>query len=193
MQEIVLASANKKKIIELHDLLQGFKVLSLKDIGFESEIAEPFFTFQENAFTKANTLYQFCGKDILADDSGICVAALDGAPGVLSARFAGANANDQDNLIKMLQVLEGQANRQAYYKAVLCLVWRGKPYYFEGECHGTLLHTPIGSNGFGYDPIFVPNGYTESFAQLSPSIKQHISHRAKAMQQLKAFLVGQTE
>jgi XTP/dITP diphosphohydrolase len=188
MNEIVLASANKKKIAELHELLEGFTVLSLKDIGFEQEIEEPFFTFHENAFQKANTIHQFCGQNVLADDSGICVSALNDRPGVLSARYAGEGANDQSNLEKILQELQGQSNRRAYYKAVLCLIWKGEAYYFEGECHGTLIENPIGDNGFGYDPIFVPDGYSETFAQLPATVKQQISHRAQAMQQLVAFV-----
>ena len=188
MKEIVLASANKKKITELKDLLKDISVLSLNDIGFHQEIEEPFFTFNENAFQKANTIHQFCGKNVLADDSGICIQALNDAPGVLSARFAGHGATDQDNLDKVLFELEDKTDRRAYYKAVLCLIWNGAVHYFEGECHGILIDTPIGTNGFGYDPIFVPDGYTETFAQLSPSIKQQISHRAKAMKQLLHFI-----
>lgn len=188
MKEIVLASANKKKITELKDLLKDISVLSLNDIGFHQEIEEPFFTFNENAFQKANTIHQFCGKNVLADDSGICIQALNDAPGVLSARFAGHGATDQDNLDKVLFELKDKTDRRAYYKAVLCLIWNGAVHYFEGECHGILIDTPIGTNGFGYDPIFVPDGYTETFAQLSPSIKQQISHRAKAMKQLLHFI-----
>jgi XTP/dITP diphosphohydrolase len=188
MIEMVLASANKKKIAELNDLLQNVRVLSLKDIGFHQEIEEPFFTFNENAFQKANTIYQFCGKNVLADDSGICVSALDNKPGVLSARYAGSGATDQQNLNKLLTDLKGHANRKAFYKAVLCLIWNGEPHYFEGECHGTLIENPMGENGFGYDPIFVPDGYSQTFAQLPATLKQQISHRAKAMKSLLAFV-----
>lgn len=191
MKELVLASANKKKIAELNDLLQDIKVLSLKDIGFEQDIEEPFFTFQENAFQKANTIYQFCGKNVLADDSGICVEALGHKPGVLSARYAGEKANDKANLEKLLTEMKEMTNRRAYYKSVLCLIWKGEAHYFEGECHGRLIEHPIGENGFGYDPIFVPDGYTETFAQLPSSVKQGMSHRAKAMQQLLHFLALQ--
>lgn len=191
MKELVLASANKKKIEELNDLLENCKVLSLKDIGFTEDIEEPYFTFHENAFQKANTIFQFCGKNVLADDSGICVEALDHKPGVLSARYAGIGANDQANLAKVIEDLNGKSNRRAYYKAVLCLIWNGETHFFEGECYGTLLEEPIGSNGFGYDPIFVPDGFTETFAQLPVSVKQQVSHRAKAMKQLHDFLAMQ--
>jgi XTP/dITP diphosphohydrolase len=188
MKELVLASANKKKIEELNGLLKGFTVKSLREIGFDGEIEEPFYTFKENAFQKANTIYQFCGKNVLADDSGICVEALNNAPGVLSARFAGEHATDQSNLEKLIFEMKEQENRKAFYKAVLCLIWNGEIHYFEGECHGTLIHTPVGTNGFGYDPIFVPNGYAETFAQLPVAIKQQMSHRSIAMQQLVSFI-----
>ena len=188
MREIVLASANKKKIAELNNLLGDFSVLSLSDIGFDQEIEEPFLTFNENAFQKANTIYRFSGKNVLADDSGLCVEALDNKPGVFSARYAGNGADDQANLQKVLKELEGKANRKAFYKAVLCLIWNGTAHYFEGECHGTLIEVPIGTNGFGYDPIFVPEGYDETFAQLPLEVKQQISHRAKAMKLLHQYL-----
>ncbi|MES2479111.1 MAG: RdgB/HAM1 family non-canonical purine NTP pyrophosphatase [Bacteroidota bacterium] len=188
MKEIVLASANKKKIAELNNLLGDFSVLSLSDIGFDREIEEPFLTFNENAFQKANTIYSFCGKNVLADDSGLCVEALDNKPGVFSARYAGNGADDQANLEQVLNELKGKTNRKAFYKAVLCLIWNGTAHYFEGECHGTLIETPIGTNGFGYDPVFVPDGYNETFAQLAPEVKQQISHRAKAMKQLHHYL-----
>lgn len=193
MNELVLASANKKKIKELNELLQGFTVLSLHDIGFDQEIAEPFYSFEENAHAKANTIYQYCKKNVLADDSGICVPVLKDAPGVFSARYAGAAASDENNLNKLIEDMQGQADRRAYYKAVLCLIWKGKPYYFEGICHGQLLTEKKGNNGFGYDPIFAPNGFDESFAELPPSIKNSISHRAIAMQKMIAFIAEQTQ
>lgn len=192
MKELVLASANKKKIKELNELLVGFKVLSLHDIGFDQEIDEPFFSFAENAHVKANTIYSFCSKNVLADDSGICVSALNDAPGVFSARYAGLNATDETNLNKLIEDMQGLNDRRAYYKAVLCLIWEGQVHYFEGECHGHLLSEKKGENGFGYDPIFVPNGYNQSFAELPPNIKQNISHRAIAMQKMIAFMNEQT-
>lgn len=188
---MILASANKKKITELKALLPFFEVFSIADIGFAGTIPEPYLTFRENAFQKADTIYRFCGGHVLADDSGICVEALGGAPGVHSARYAGEEATDQENLAKLIVAIEGQSNRRAFYKAVLCLIWKGGPHYFEGECYGTLIDTPRGSNGFGYDPIFVPDGYDQTFAELDPSIKQRISHRAGAMQRLQEFIAEQ--
>lgn len=193
MNELVLASANKKKIKELNELLQGFTILSLHDIGFDQEIAEPFFSFAENAHAKANTIYQFCKKNVLADDSGICVPALNNEPGVLSARYAGLGASDEDNLNKLIQAMDGQSDRRAFYTATLCLIWEAEVHYFEGICHGQLRNEQKGVHGFGYDPIFVPDGYNETFAELAPSIKQSISHRAIAMQKMIAFITEKTQ
>jgi XTP/dITP diphosphohydrolase len=186
--EIVLASSNKGKIKELAALLPALTLFSLKDIGFSESIPEPYFTFEENAQTKAQTVHRFSGKNTLADDSGICVTALDGAPGVFSARYAGDNASDLDNLEKLLSALEGQSDRSAYYKAVLCLVWNNQYYYFEGICKGHIATAPRGDKGFGYDPIFIPEGYDQTFGELDEAIKYRISHRAKAMAALKDFL-----
>lgn len=192
MRELVLASGNKKKINELKDLLEGFSVLSLNDIGFDQEIAEPYLTFKENSLQKASTVFKFCNKNVLADDSGISVLTLNNQPGVFSARYAGDKATDQENLDKLLVEMQGKENRKAFYTAVLCLIWDGVPHYFEGTCHGTLIDEPRGKNGFGYDPVFIPNGYTETFAELPVEIKKSISHRAKAMEQLSAFIMRMT-
>lgn len=191
MKQIVLASANKKKIEELKALLPDILVQSLHDVGFDKNIEEPFFTFEENAFQKANTIYQFCGKNVLADDSGICVPALQNEPGVLSARYAGVNATDQENLDKLIVEMQFHTNKSAFYKAILCLIWNGTVHYFEGECYGTLVSKAAGSNGFGYDPVFIPDGYQQTFAELPPTVKHQISHRAKAMKKLIAFLENQ--
>lgn len=184
----MLASRNKKKIAELRELLPGAEILSLDDIGFHEEIEEPFFTFRENAWQKAQTVHAFCGLDVLADDSGISVPALGNAPGVLSARYAGDNAGDEANLNLLLHNMETHSDRRAFYTAMLCLIHQGVAHYFEGTCHGTLLYAPRGSGGFGYDPIFVPEGYEQTFGELDPAVKRRISHRAKAMQDLRAFL-----
>lgn len=188
MKELVIASANKKKIAELLDLAEGVDILSLKDIGFDQAIEEPYLTFKENALQKAKTVFSFCNKNVLSDDSGLSVLTLNNQPGVFSARYAGDNATDQENLDKLLKDLEGKENRKAFYTAVLCLIWDGVPHYFEGSCHGVLIDEPRGKNGFGYDPIFIPNGYEHTFAELPPEVKKKISHRAQAMQQLGFFL-----
>jgi len=188
MQELVIASNNKGKIKEIKELVTHINLLSLNDIGFKDDIPEPYHTFNENAHTKAETIYRFSGKNVFADDSGICVAALDGAPGVFSARYAGEGATDEANLNKLIDNMKGQADRRAWYQAVICLIWNGEAHYFEGSCHGMLLEQPTGDGGFGYDPIFVPDGYDQTFAQLAPEVKNAISHRGKAVRAMVEFI-----
>lgn len=189
LNKIVLASANKKKINELQNFLEGFEICSYKDIGYDSVIDEPYYTFQANALQKAKTIYNFCKLATLSDDSGICVEALHGKPGIHSARYAGIHANDNENLLKLLNDLEGVSNRNAYYKVVICLIYDEKEYFFDGECHGSIAIQPSGIGGFGYDPIFIPNGYKNTFAELPAQVKQEISHRAIAMKKLKKFIL----
>jgi len=189
MKEIVLASNNEGKLKEMAALLPGYRLLTLRDIGFIQAIEEPFHTFRENAFTKAKTVFDFCGKPVLSDDSGICAAALDGRPGVDSAHFAGPQRSDADNRELLLQALQAAENRQAWYEAVLCLITAdGTPHYFEGRCRGSIAPEARGSKGFGYDPVFIPEGFEQTFGELDESIKLKISHRAQALQALKQFL-----
>jgi len=171
-------------------MITGIDLLSLADIGFVEEIAEPFHTFEENALAKTSAIYEFCGKNVFADDSGICVNALNGAPGVDSAHFSGER-NDEKNLQKVLTELRGATDRSAFYKAVICLMWKEEVFYFEGICNGTIIEEKRGAQGFGYDPIFIPDGYGQTFAELSPDIKNNISHRGKAVRQMVTFLQSQ--
>ena len=187
MLQLVLATNNNGKLREIQAMLEGFDVLSLRDIGFTDEIPEPYHTFEENALAKASTVYRFSGKHILADDSGICVPALNGAPGVDSAHYSGER-DDEKNLQQLLKALTGTTDRSAYYKAVLCLIWDGEVYYFEGICNGRIIEQKSGDGGFGYDPVFIPNGYEQTFAELDLSVKNSISHRGKAMRLLVDFL-----
>ena len=187
-KEIVIASNNPKKIKELTTLLEEYKLLSLNDIGFTEEIPEPYESFEENAQQKARTIYQFCGKTVLADDSGLCVPALRGAPGVHSAYYGGHPRSDEKNNLHLLKAMQGMEQRDAYYKAVLCLYQKEEVHFFEGICEGTILETPQGENGFGYDPLFVPKGFTQTFATLPIDVKNKLSHRGKAIQLLKQFL-----
>lgn len=179
---LLLASNNAGKIAEIKALLPGWHILSMREAGFSQDIPEPFETFRQNAFQKANTLYQWSGKTCLADDSGICVHALNNAPGVHSARYAGLPSNDQANNQKLLQTLQGITDRRAHYVAVLCLIVQGAAHYFEAHCPGSIAYTPQGNGGFGYDPLFLPDGYDQSFGLLDPTIKKKLSHRAKALQ-----------
>ncbi len=168
-------------------MVGDIELLSLKDIGFTEDIPEPYHTFEENALAKASAIYKFSGKNVFADDSGICVNALNGAPGVDSANFSGAR-DDEKNLQKVLKELKGAQDRSAFYKAVICLIWDGEVYYFEGICEGEIIGAKRGEGGFGYDPIFIPVGYEQTFADLPLSLKNKISHRGKAVMKMVEFL-----
>lgn len=188
--ELVIASNNKGKIREIMPLIPDITVLSLQEIGFTADIPEPYFTFEENALAKASTISQFSGKNTFADDSGICVNALNGAPGVISAHYSGER-DDEQNLQKVLTELKGIEDRSAFYKAVICLIWNEEVYYFEGICNGRITEEKMGTDGFGYDPIFIPDGYDMTFGQLPLEVKNSISHRGKAMRKMVEFLRGQ--
>ncbi len=188
MTQLIIATGNKGKIKEIKEILSDIEILSLADIGFDKDISEPYHTFEENAYVKADTIHKHTQKNVFADDSGICVDALDGAPGVLSARYSGQNATDTTNLDLLLNNMHGIENRHAHYAAVICLIWNGEAHYFKGTCKGTILTKPKGNGGFGYDPIFVPDGYEETFAELPAEIKNSISHRGKAIREMAEFL-----
>ena len=187
MQELVIASNNEGKILEIRQMIEGISLRSLKDIGFTSEIPEPYHTFEENALAKASTIHQSCGKNVFADDSGLCVSALREAPGVDSAHFSGER-DDEKNLQKVLKELAGSKDRTAFYKAVICLIWDEEVYYFDGICEGVIIDEKRGEGGFGYDPIFIPDGYSQTFAELPLSQKNKISHRGKAVKKMADFL-----
>ena len=187
MLQLVIASNNQHKIGEISAMVTGLELLSLNDIGFSGDIEEPYHTFEENALAKASVINTFSGKNVFADDSGICVNALHGAPGVDSAHFSGER-DDEKNLQKVLAGLKGAEDRSAYYKAVICLVWEGEIYSFEGVCEGQVIKEKRGASGFGYDPIFIPDGYTQTFAELPLSTKNAISHRGKAVRKMVDFL-----
>lgn len=172
-------------------MIDHIELLSLTDIGFTDEIPEPHHTFEENALAKAAAIHSFCGKNVFADDSGICINALNGLPGVDSAHYSGER-DDEKNLKKVLTNLEGTEDRSAFYKAVMCLIWNDEVYYFEGICRGNIINEKRGEGGFGYDPIFIPDGYDRTFAELPPEIKNQISHRGKAVRKMVAFLQQQS-
>ncbi|MCW3123638.1 MAG: deoxyribonucleotide triphosphate pyrophosphatase [Flavipsychrobacter sp.] len=187
MQQVVIASNNKGKIREIRTMIEEIELLSLADIDFTDDIPEPYDTFEENALAKASAIHVFSGKNVFADDSGICINALNGAPGVISAHYSGVR-DDEHNLQKVLSELKDATDRTAFYKAVICLVWDGEVYYFEGICGGRIIKEKRGEGGFGYDPIFVPDGYMQTFAELPLSVKNEISHRGKAVKKMVAFL-----
>lgn len=187
MKELVIASNNKGKINEIRSLINDINLLSLADINYTQEIPEPFDSFDENAFTKAQTIFEFCGKNVFADDSGLCVSALNNAPGAISAHYSGER-NDEKNVDVVLQKLQGSEDRSAHYIAVICLIWDEETYFFEGICNGKIADARQGSGGFGYDPIFIPEGYDKTFGELPAEIKNEISHRGKAVRKMVAFI-----
>jgi len=191
-KELIIASNNEGKIREIRAILDHITLLSLKEIGFEQEIAEPFYTFEENALAKASAIYKFSGKNVFADDSGLCVRALNNAPGVISAHYSGSR-DDEQNLQKVLVELKDSEDRSAFYKAVICLIWEDNTYYFEGICEGYIIEEKRGNKGFGYDPVFIPNGYDQTFGELPLEIKNKISHRGIAIRKMADFLKQQAE
>ena len=189
MTKLIFATHNKNKLKEVRSLIPNtIELLSLDDINLLEEIEETASTIEGNALLKAQTIYKQTGINCFADDSGLLVDALNGAPGVYSARYAGEHKSDSDNLEKLLQDLSKQQNRKAHFKTVMALIINGKEYLFEGIINGTITTQKSGANGFGYDPIFLPDGYTETFAEMSSDIKNVISHRAQAMKQLVEFV-----
>lgn len=167
---------------------QAINLLSLYDIHFSEEIAETAATIEGNALLKAKTIAEKFDTNCFADDSGLLVDALNGAPGVYSARYAGEQKNDRDNIAKLLSELKDKDNRKAHFKTVMALVLDGKEYVFEGRVTGTITRDLRGNNGFGYDPVFMPDGYSKTFAEMSFEEKNSISHRKIALKKLLDFL-----
>jgi XTP/dITP diphosphohydrolase len=187
--KIVFASNNKNKILEIQSMLpESIQIVSLESIGCLEEIPETSDTIEGNAILKANYVTQNYGFDCFADDTGLEVEALNGEPGVYSARYAGKQKNADDNMNKLLDELADKTNRTAQFKTVIALNLKGKQYLFEGIASGEIISEKIGLGGFGYDPIFKPTNYDETFAQLSLDIKNEISHRGKATKALLEFL-----
>ena len=187
--QIVFASSNKNKIFEIQSILpETIHILSLEDIGCLEEIPETADTIEGNAILKANYVTSKYGYDCFADDTGLEVAVLNGAPGVFSARYAGKQCNSEDNMNKLLHDLSDKSNRKAQFKTVIALNINGKQELFTGIAEGEITLEKTGTKGFGYDPIFQPIGYKETFAELSLEIKNKISHRGKATQKLINFL-----
>ncbi|MBS7256107.1 non-canonical purine NTP diphosphatase [Flavobacterium branchiicola] len=187
--KLVFASNNKNKIKEIQSILNGsIQLLSLEEIGCHEEIPETADTIEGNAILKANYVTEKYGYDCFADDTGLEVKALNGEPGVYSARYAGEQKNADDNMNKLLNALSEQQDRTAQFKTVIALNLNGEQHLFTGIAKGEIILQKTGSNGFGYDPIFQPENYTETFAELSSEIKNKISHRALATEQLIDFL-----
>ncbi len=189
MKKLVFATGNANKVKEVNELLDGsLEVLSLKDIGFEEELPETTGTIAGNALQKARTLYRALNVDCFAEDTGLEVNALNGEPGVNSARYAGAAKSSEDNIDLLLKNLAGSPNRKARFRTVVALILDGKEYLFEGIAEGEILLERVGTGGFGYDPVFLPKGAKKTFAQMNADEKNAISHRGKAIRKLISFL-----
>lgn len=190
MMKIIFATGNQNKVNEVRSILpESIEVVSLKEIGFTQEIEETGTTLIENALLKARTIFEKYKLPVLAEDTGLEVDALNGAPGVYSARYAGADCNSENNMQLLLSKLKDKSNRKAQFKTIAAYIdAQGKEHLFEGIIKGEIALQKIGKDGFGYDPIFVPNAYTKSFAQMSKEEKSEISHRAIAIQKFVAFV-----
>lgn len=188
MKTIIFATQNQNKLNEVKAMLQDFKILGLKEMDYLDDIPETGTTFYENARLKVEFIYEKFGLDCFSDDSGLSIDALDGDPGVYSSRYAGEPADTNKNIEKVLAEMKGKTNRQAHFITVIAMQWEGRLFYFEGKVFGTITEDKRGTNGFGYDPIFIPNGFNRTFAEMTREEKAEISHRGKAVQQLIEFL-----
>jgi len=187
--EIVFASNNTHKLEEVRSKLpKEFKVLSLKDVLGDVDIPETGDTLDENASIKSRYVFERTGKNCFSDDTGLEIAALNGEPGVYSARYAGEGCSFQDNMDKVLGKMKGAEDRSACFRTVISLILNGEEHFFEGRVDGEILTDKHGEKGFGYDPIFRPNGFKESFAEMTLEQKNEISHRGRAVQKLVEYL-----
>ena len=190
VKKIVFATGNPNKLKEIKSAINSFEIVGLKDLGITEEIPETGDTLKKNALQKAKYVYDKTGFDCFSDDTGLGIEALDYRPGVYSAMYAGPDCNAENNMRKVLEELGETPNRNAQFKTVIALILEGKEYFFEGVVKGEILKEKTGKDGFGYDPIFRPLGYKESFAEMSIAQKNEISHRGLAVKKLIKFLSG---
>ncbi len=188
-KKLVFATNNLHKLTEIKAILgEQIEILSLNDINCHVDIPETADTLEGNAKMKAEYIYQHYHLDCFADDTGLEVKALNGAPGVFSARYAGEGHDSQANMKKLLEHLKGKTNREAQFRTAICLIENGEEHLFEGLVKGKIIEEKRGEAGFGYDPVFVPDGYDKTFAELGEDIKNQISHRARAVKKLCDYL-----
>ena len=190
VKKIVFATGNPNKLKEIKSAIKSFEIVGLKDLGITEEIPETGDTLKKNALQKAKYVYDKTGLDCFSDDTGLEIEAINNRPGVYSAMYAGADRNAENNMQKVLKELGETTNRNAQFKTVIALILDGEEYYFEGVVNGVILKEKKGKDGFGYDPIFRPVGYKESFAEMSIAKKNEISHRGLAVKKLVKFLAG---
>lgn len=187
--KLIFASNNKHKIEEIRSVSDGkIEIVSMKEAGIDIDIPEPYDTLEENARNKAMTVYSLTGKDCFSEDTGLEVQALNGEPGVKSARYAGEDKSFEKNIEKLLAKLGDTNHRKARFRAAISLILNGKEYRFEGITEGSINRSPIGHLGFGYDPLFVPEGEKQTFAQMTLEEKNRYSHRLRAFSKMVAFL-----
>ncbi|MCK8825341.1 XTP/dITP diphosphatase [Fuchsiella alkaliacetigena] len=195
IKKLLIATGNEDKVKEINELLAELEVevITPAQIGGIPEVVEDGETLEENAVKKASEVHEATGLATIADDTGLLVDALDGRPGVYSARYAGEDASYEDNNSKLLEELAGlpKSERSAKFQTIIALVdLKGKAHIIEGTCKGHIALEPLGENGFGYDPIFIPKGYKKTFAQLTPQEKNEVSHRGKALLKIKNYIKG---
>lgn len=189
MKTLVFATNNKHKLHEVREMLEGVvEIKSLAEMGLEGDIPETADTLQGNSLQKAQWVWERTHTDCFADDTGLEVDALDGAPGVYSARYAGEECSFDDNINKLLAAMDGKVNRKADFRTVICLIEDGEPRYFEGRVDGCILTERYGKEGFGYDPVFMPERFAVSFAEMPLEVKNQISHRGRAVAKLVEYL-----
>lgn len=189
MDTIIFATNNQHKVNEVRSVLgQSFNIITLKEAGIDIDIPEPHDTLEANATEKSKTIFQLTNKNCFSEDTGLEVDALNGQPGVKSARYAGDNRSFDDNIHKLLTNLSSLQNKTARFRTVISLIMYGKEYFFEGICSGKIINQRKGNKGFGYDPVFVPDGSNKTFAEMEMEEKNKFSHRKKAMEKLINFL-----
>jgi XTP/dITP diphosphohydrolase len=187
--DLIFATGNQNKLLEINKIIpNNVKIISLKDLKFSDDIPENENTIEGNAIYKAKYIYNKFNTNVFSDDTGLEVEALNGEPGVYSARYAGEACDSNDNINKLLKKLKKKKNRNARFKTIIALIIKNKIHTFEGIINGEILKNPIGENGFGYDSIFKPAGYSKSFAELSINEKNIISHRSLAIKKLINFI-----
>jgi XTP/dITP diphosphohydrolase len=192
MIQLLFATNNQHKIREIQTIVgDRVKITSLKDVGINKDIPEPYDTLEENAREKSKTIYALTGTSCFSEDTGLEVFSLNGAPGVRSARYSGTGLAD-DNVTMLLSNLRDKLDRKARFRTIISLIWKGTEHIFEGICNGSITAEKRGSGGFGYDPVFVPEGSDKTFAQMTIEEKNTFSHRQKAVEQLVVFLQHQS-
>jgi len=189
MNKLVFATNNENKVTEIRKVLGNqIEIITLREAGIDIDIPEPHDTLEKNATEKSTTIFRMTGLSCFSEDTGLEVEALNGEPGVKSARYAGEGRDTKDNMEKLLANLEGLENRKARFRTVISLIWNGKETFFEGICEGNIIKFSRGYNGFGYDPIFIPDGSAKTFGEMNIEEKNKYSHRKKSVEKLLQFL-----